>query len=393
MLLLTSDRVPERDVPRLRRYASDLEALASSHYRRSALGASADCYLALERIARALGDEASALRARFWHATALHGLGQHEEALAGMEDALHDDAHGIDEPFLYLIWTRALRAEIELPRPLAEIEASFRAIERALRERDLHARRSRLLLNRTRLALSRGRLAEAIERGEEALACHKTEAHTYTLGAHYWPLLAACSWAGELARARRHLARWQALGTESRTSTVFLACRHAELERREGRLAPSLSLACDAWRYALASDEHQLRVFAAHALVQAQLALGRCAPARFVLAWLLRYRHCEFGEHAHVMRLLAADLALAEARRLGGLAALDAELGLEHGRARGPRDPARAFARLERARQLYDRTEPRGRALDELLDCRFHAYGLAARRALVSRTHAELSRA
>jgi hypothetical protein len=59
---------------------------------------------------------------------------------------------------------------------------------------------------------------------------------------------------------------------------------------------------------------------------------------------------------------------------------------------RGARDPERALAKLERARVLYDRTEARGRALDELLDCRFRSYGLAARRELVSRTHHELVR-
>jgi hypothetical protein len=41
---------------------------------------------------------------------------------------------------------------------------------------------------------------------------------------------------------------------------------------------------------------------------------------------------------------------------------------------------------------LYDRTETRGRALDELLECHFRSYGLAARRALVSRTRDELRR-
>ncbi len=84
MLLLENDRVSESDAP-LRRCAGELEAAAAAHYRRSALGACADCYLALERIARALDDERTALRARFWHATALHGLGLHEEALVGME--------------------------------------------------------------------------------------------------------------------------------------------------------------------------------------------------------------------------------------------------------------------------------------------------------------------
>jgi hypothetical protein len=111
-----------------------------------------------------------------------------------------------------------------------------------------------------------------------------------------------------------------------------------------------------------------------------------------VLAWLLRHRHCEFGEHAHVQRLLVADLALAQARLLGGLPALDADFGLEHARPRSARDPKRALPALERARRLYARTEARSRALDELLDCRFRSYGLAARRALLTRTREELER-
>jgi tetratricopeptide (TPR) repeat protein len=392
MLILANGQEPGADTARLRRHASGLETLARAHYHRSALAACADCYLELERVAHALDDEATGLRARFWYATALHGLGRHEEALVAMEHALDDGTHEIDEPSLYLLWTRALRAEIELPRPLAQIEATFQAIEHELRKRGIHERRSRLLLNRARLALSRGRLAEAIEVGEEALACRKGESHTYTLGAHYWPLVAACTWAGELPRARRHLEEWRKGGEGSRTSTVFLTCRQAELERRAGRLERALAVARDAWAHALATDEHQLHIFSGHALVQAQLALGRIAQARGVLAWLLRHRHCEFGEHAHVQRLLVADLALAEARRLGGLRALDADFGREHARPRGVRDPGRALLALERARRLYDRTETRGRALDELLECHFRSYGLAARRALVSRTRDELRR-
>jgi len=392
MLILASDSEPTADLERLRRHAGALESSARAHYHRSALAACADCYLELERVACALDDETTVLRARFWYATALHGLGRHEEALIAMEHALRAGPHEIDEPSVYLLWTRALRAEIELPRPLAQIDATVRAIERELHERGIRNRRSRLLLNHARLALSRGQLPEAIEVAEEALACHKGESHTYALGAHYWPLVAACTWAGELARARRHLEEWQKGGEGSRTSAVFLTCRQAELERRAGRLERALAVARDAWAHALATDEHQLHIFSGHALVQAQLALGRIAQARGVLAWLLRHRHCEFGEHAHVQRLLVADLALAEARRLGGLRALDADFGREHARPLGARDPGRALLALERARRLYDRTEARGRALDELLDCRFRSYGLAARRALVSRTHHELVR-
>jgi tetratricopeptide (TPR) repeat protein len=129
-----------------------------------------------------------------------------------LEDALLEGEHSIDEPSLYLLWTRASRAEIELPRPLAEIEATFHAIARARHECGVAERRSRLLVNRARLALSRGRLAQAIAYGEEALERQPIESSTYSIGAHYWPLIAAYTWAGELTQARRHPERWQRHG-------------------------------------------------------------------------------------------------------------------------------------------------------------------------------------
>jgi hypothetical protein len=64
MLILSSDPDPAADIARLRRHASGLETLARAHYHRSALAACADCYLELERVAHALDDEATALRAR-----------------------------------------------------------------------------------------------------------------------------------------------------------------------------------------------------------------------------------------------------------------------------------------------------------------------------------------
>jgi tetratricopeptide (TPR) repeat protein len=377
----------------LARNAAALRERAREAYGSSRLAVCAAAYAELEVVERERGDEAGLAEARFWHGTALHGHGRLREALGVFSRALEQSELGIEDPWLYMTITRCLRAMIELPFPLAEIEGAFAQLEHLLREARLADRRSRLLLARARLALSRGRPHEALSLGEASLAHKRCESHTFTGSSHYWIVVTACLWLGDLPRARRHLEAWTALGEDGALQRVFLACKRAELARREGRLGPALALTHGAWRAAATSEDHQQWLCAGHAHLRALLLAGRLAPARAVLARLFAgLPRIEFAEHVFVLRALHADWQLARARRAAGLPMIDPECGVER-RARGPA-PGRAAAlpALVRARRLYARALARGREIDRLLGTGLRRAEIEARLALCERTEQELAR-
>jgi tetratricopeptide (TPR) repeat protein len=328
------------------RLAARLRESAREAYHASRHAACAEAYAELERVARGLGNEAAVAEARFWQGTALHGAGRLTEALFAQ-----------------------------------------------LREARLENRRSRLLLSRARLALSRGRLCSALALGEESLSHWRRETHTFTGSSHYWVVVTACLWLGDLTRARRHLDDWAGLGEGSALQRALLACKKAELARREGELGRALAISRGAWFESAASEDHQQRIFAGHAYLRALLLAGRLEPAREVLAQLFgRLQRMEFAEHAFVLRALHADWHLARARLAAGLAMIDPECGL----ARRPRRPgperAVAVPALARARRLYARALAHGSELDRLLGTRLRRWEIEARLALCDRTERELAR-
>ena len=373
--------------------AAELRASAREAYGKSRHAACAAAHAELERIERSLGNEAGLAEARFWHGTALHGRGLLSEALFVFGRSLDETELTIADPSLYMTITRFLRAMIELPFPLAEIEDAFAQVERELREAKLDERRSRLLLARARLALSRGRPRSALALGEESLVRWRHETHTFTGSSHYWVVVTACLWLGELARARRHLDAWARLREGGAMQRVFLACKSAELARREGDLGRTLVLARGAWTDSAASEDHQQRIFAGHAYLRALLLAGRLEPARAVLAQLFRrLRRSEFAEHVFVLRALHADWHLARARLAAGLAMVDPECGIERRPRRPGPDPSVAAPSLARARRLYARAAAHGREVDQLLGTRLRSWEIEARLALCDRTEAELAR-
>jgi tetratricopeptide (TPR) repeat protein len=377
----------------LRRLAARLRETAREAYRANRRAACAEAYAELERVERSLGHEAGVAEARFWQGAALHGSGRLTEALFVFGRSLDETELGIADPPMYMTITRFVRAMVELPFPLAEIEDAFAQVQAQLREAKLEDRRSRLLLARARLALSRGRLRSALALGEQSLAHWRRETHTFTGSSHYWVVVTACLWLGELARARRHLDAWAALREGSAMQRVFLACKSAELARREGEIGRTLAISRSAWIESAASDDHQQRLFAGHAYLRALLLAGRLEPARRVLAALFERLHrMEFAEHVFVLRALHADWHLARARLAAGLPMIDPECGIER-RPRRP-GPERAVAEpaLARARRLYARALALGGELDRLLGTGLRRSEIEARLALCDRTARELAR-
>jgi tetratricopeptide (TPR) repeat protein len=377
----------------LRRHAARIRETASEAYHAGRHSACAEACAELERVERSLGDPSGLAEARFWRGTALHGSGRLSEAIFVFGRSLDETELDIDDPWLYMTITRFLRAMVELPFPLAEILDAFEQVEQQLRESKQDARRSRLLLARARLALSRGRLRSALALGEESLARWRHESPSFTGSSHYWVVVTACLWLGDLPRARRHLDAWAALGEGGAMQRVFLACKRAELARREGELGRTLALARGAWIESAASEDHQRRIFAGHAYLRALLLAGRLEPARAVLAQLCRRLHrIEFAEHAFVLRALHADWQLARARLAAGLPMIDPECGIER-RPRRP-GPERAVAEpaLARARRLYARALAQGHEVDRLLGTGLRRWEIEARLALCERTERELAR-
>jgi tetratricopeptide (TPR) repeat protein len=377
----------------LRRLAGRLRERGREAYLASRHAACAEAYAELERVERSLGHEAGAAEARFWQGAALHGCGRLSEALFVFGRSIDESELGIADASLYMTITRFLRAMIELPFPLAEIQDAFDQVEQQLREAKQGDRRSRLLLARARLALSRGRPHEALALGEESLAHWRRELHTFTGSSHYWVVVTACLWLDDLPRARRQLDAWAALREGSAMQRVFLACKSAELARREGEVGRSLALSRSAWVESAGSEDHQQRLFAGHAYLRALLLAGRLEPARAVLARLFGLlRRVEFGEHGFVLRALHADWHLARARLAAGLPMIDPECGIER-RPRRP-GPERAVAEpaLARARRLYARALAHGREIDRLLGTRLRTWEIEARLTLCDRTERELAR-
>jgi len=382
----------ERKSAELAERVQALRTRGREHEARCEYEACVGAFAELVDVQKSLGDEAGVAEARFWQGTAWHMRGRVTEALGVFGRSLDETPLDIADPWLYMTITRLLRALIEQPFPLAEIHAAFRDVEAQLHEARLPERRSRLLLARARLALSRGRLGETLALGEESLACRWRESHTYTWSSHYRVVLSACLWRGELPRARRHLASWAALCEATHLSRVSLACRRAELARREGELGSALTLARSAWREAAPTEDAQLRIVAGHAYVRALLLAGRLAPARTVLGRLFAGLHrLECGEHAFVLRALHADWHLARARLAAGLPMLDPECGSERP-VRRPAERRAGEPALARARRLYACAGAYGRGIDRLLGTSLRTWEIEARLALCDRTEAELSR-
>ena len=377
----------------LLRRATQLRAAGREHYAKNQHEACAAAYAELERIERSLGHEEGLAEARFWHGAALHGRGRLSEALFVFGRSIDETELSIADPSLYMTITRFLRAMVELPFPRAEIEDAFGQVEQQLRDAKLDDRRSRLLLARARLALSRGRPRDALALGEESLARWRRETHTFTGSSHYWVVVTACLWLGDLPRARRHLEAWAALREGGAMQRVFLACKSSELARREGELGRALALSRGAWIESAMGEDHQQRMFAGHAYLRALLLAGRLEPAREVLARLFRRLHrVEFAEHGFVLRALHADWHLARARHAAGLPMLDPECGVERRTRRPGAERAVAEPALARARRLYARALAHGRELDRLLATRLRAWEIEARLALCDRTEGELAR-
>ena len=386
------DRDEKHEPDALEERARDLRSCGLEHHSKCEHEASAAAFTALESVQRERGDESGLAEARFWQGAAWHGRGRLGQALSAFGRSLDETALDIADPWLYMTITRLLRALIDLPFPLAEIQDAFRQVEAQLQEAKLHERRSRLLLARARLALARGRLREALALAEESLLRWRRETHTYTGSSHYRLLVSACLWLGDLPRARRHLDDWAALGEGGPLARVSLACRRAELARREGQLGRALALARGAWLESAKSEDHQQRIVAGHAYVRALLLAGRLAPARDVLARLFaRLHRVEFAEHAFVLRALHADLHLTRARLAAGLPLLDPECGVERRPRRPGPEPAAAEPALARARRLYGRAGAHGREIDSLLGTSFRAWEIEARLALCDRTAHELA--
>jgi tetratricopeptide (TPR) repeat protein len=340
-------------------------------------------------IADALGEPDAVAEACFWEGAACHGLGRLRAALAAFQRAATSGP--LERGAVYMAATRIPRVLVELPAPLAEIDACLHDVETRVARSGCLERRSRLLLVRARLALSRGRFRSALELSWHSLSLREGERHAGTACSHYWIAVLAAIWLDEIELAREGLDEWErSEGNAPCIQTAWTAILRSLPARRRGRVAEALQHARSAWAQARRREDRQERLAAGSALARALLLAGDVEGARSLIGRLRTFRHAEVGEHAFAFWVMRADLHLVRARSLAGLARIEPEFGIEDETSRGRPNRSGARRALVRAERGYESARTLALELDRRLRCSLRAWQLACRTALLERTRGEL---
>lgn len=336
--------------------ADALRTMATESYRGNNDTQSIHLYRRLVDLSCRDGDVRGECDNRFWLGAALHGCGRLLEALAAMAPALDEGAFVGGRDLQSRLLSRFILVAVDVPLPLAQIEAAMAQVERLLERWGWQDLDSRIPLARANLALGRGQADEALRWARIAMARYPRDPATYASHAYLTQLARASLAAGRLDVLRQVMSGWNGhLEVHYETSRRLVAnLARAILRLDEGDRDGATALADLACEGALYCSDYRYHVLGLLECARLYLALDRVPKAGPLLARLLRHRHGEVGRDRHAIRMLQGDyhLALAKSMRTGR---------------RGARKAVER--RLRAAEAGYRRARREGEAIDALLRC------------------------
>lgn len=296
--------------------ALQFRAQGRDAYQKGDLRGSARSLGRASRLASVIGADGRDLDddARFWLGAVLHTQGRLMEALAAWAPGINRVQAGGLTQARYMAMTRYLLVAVDVPLPLARIEAAFREVEECLRIAGgaLGRSRSRVLLARARLALFRGRSSDAIAFAQEGVALGRIETAVYNSCSYYRTLVLACLAAGELDMARSAIEAWETSHTHYADSKrVMIPTSWASYFRKTGDTRRSLDAIMPYEGEIRTNEDLYVQIGGGTAFVRACIAAGCPERARPMLARMATHRRTALGEAAFEVRLLLLDFHVA----------------------------------------------------------------------------------
>ncbi len=348
--------------------------------------AGAEAYSRAALVAESIDARDWTVRARFFQGAALHCAGQLHEALAVLAPVVAVEKKLSSDDWVYMALTRYILIAVDLPVPLARIEAAHAEAEARYSWGGRAGRRSRLLIVRARLALARGRHREALPLAQEALERRRREALSFSYTTYMRTLVEICTHLGDLALARDYLREWQTLSAQYPASKeIFMAVARSTLLRRESRFDEALEWARRAAATASQTDDFAARFTALRAYARALICTPESQRSREPLTELLRLRHCPIGDVRFEVRLLLGDYHIAQARRELELPTVDLEFGSATEEVWVAPHRSRAVPHVRHAKRAYRWAQQAGDAVDALLDCDVRGRRISGRSAFAGR--------